>query len=140
LQKWEFLGQRFDNSSVIKMHELIIQDSIGNDYTKDLIENPGTQILLISPVLFKVNLEGLEKGIKLRNNIDGDAYFAVITGSDYQTAGRIFGTYDDLEVYFADDILLKAMIRSNPGIVIIKNGIVFKKIHYNDFPDKLELD
>lgn len=140
LQNWEFLGQRFDNSSVEKMHELIIQDSIGNDYTKDLIENPGTQVLLITPDLFKVNLKGLEKGVQLRNNIDGDAYFAVITGSDYQTAGRILGTYDDLEVYFADDILLKAMIRSNPGIVIIKNGIVFKKIHYNDFPEKLELN
>ncbi|MDR0796921.1 MAG: DoxX family protein [Tannerella sp.] len=40
----------------------------------------------------------------------------------------------------ADDVLLKTMIRSNPGLIIIKNGTILAKLHYNDIPgeDKLE--
>ncbi len=140
LSKWEFLGQRFDNSSLIKKHDLIIEDSLGNDFTKDLTENPGTQILIISPDLYTVDKQGLAKAMALRENIDGNAYFAVITGSSFDLAAMVFKKYSGLEVYFADDILLKAMIRSNPGIVILKNGVVYKKLHYKDIPNKLEIN
>ena len=43
-------------------------------------------------------------------------------------------------VYFADDVELKAMIRSNPGLLLMHDGVVLEKWHYNDFPDLSEME
>lgn len=139
IANWEFVGQRFDNSSVIKMYELIIEDSLGNDFTKDLIENPFTQILLIVPDLEKINDIGVKKAFMISKTLGEDEYFAIVTVADFESAGKFFSeNMDGIEVYFADDIELKAMIRSNPGIIILKEGIVIDKLHYNDFPTILD--
>lgn len=55
--------------------------------------------------------------------------FKSATGSDYP-----FVT--------GDDILLKTIVRSNPGVVLLKNGEVVEKWHYKKLPDfeKLKAD
>jgi hypothetical protein len=40
----------------------------------------------------------------------------------------------------SDDTELKTMIRSNPGMILIRNGIIIKNWHYNDFPDYKDLE
>ena len=42
--------------------------------------------------------------------------------------------------YFTDATVLKAMIRSNPGIMLVKNGIVLGKWHHNDVPTFKEVN
>ncbi|MEY8021430.1 BT_3928 family protein [Muriicola sp. SD30] len=40
--------------------------------------------------------------------------------------------------YFTDETTLKTIVRSNPGILRVKEGTIIQKLHYNDFED-LEL-
>lgn len=40
---------------------------------------------------------------------------------------------------YSDATLLKTMIRSNPGLVLIQNGTIIKKWHYNDLPAASDL-
>ena len=42
--------------------------------------------------------------------------------------------------YFADATVLKSMIRSNPGFILLQNGVVRGKYHYHDIPDISKLE
>ncbi|KUG07971.1 BT_3928 family protein [Solirubrum puertoriconensis] len=42
--------------------------------------------------------------------------------------------------YFADATVLKSMIRSNPGFMLLQNGVVKGKFHYHDIPDREKLE
>lgn len=41
--------------------------------------------------------------------------------------------------YYSDKTLLKTMVRSNPGLVLMKDGVVMEKWHYNDIPSAAEV-
>ncbi|MEL7589369.1 MAG: BT_3928 family protein [Prolixibacteraceae bacterium] len=39
-----------------------------------------------------------------------------------------------------DQTTLKTMIRSNPGLILLRNGVILDKWHYNDFPSIREFE
>ena len=43
------------------------------------------------------------------------------------------------DYYFVDGTVLKAMVRSNPGILLLRDGTVLGKWHINDQPTAGEL-
>ena len=40
----------------------------------------------------------------------------------------------------SDDIPLKTIVRANPGLVLLKNGVVLKNWHGNDIPSIEEFE
>lgn len=49
---------------------------------------------------------------------------------DYRHEVQLSGDY-----YYLDDTVLKTMIRSNPGIMLLKDGVIKGKWHYKDVPE-----
>jgi uncharacterized membrane protein YphA (DoxX/SURF4 family) len=135
--QWEFENQRVDNSRVPKGHSLDIFDSQGNDYTETFINNPGYQFIVASYSLKDASRKGFEKIDKLDDDIVGNGHsLIVVTGSiDEEVQSFRKGLHPDIEFYHADDIELKMVIRANPGLILLKDGVVMGKWNWRDIPD-----
>ncbi len=76
----------------------------------------------IVPVLKEAEGSGMKVAVVSRiANPDKLEHFVKAIGTDWP-------------IYQADDILLKTIIRSNPGIVLLKEGKIIAKWHYRKFP------
>ncbi len=139
---WVFVDQRIDDSQVIKPHDLIIENAQRDDVTSGIIENPGFQLLIISQDMDEANGEAMIKASKLAVALEPESVeTALITATGPEEVKKYLKLYNiTYPVYYADDIELKAMIRSNPGIMLLHNGVILNKWHYNDFPTKAEID
>jgi uncharacterized membrane protein YphA (DoxX/SURF4 family) len=137
MSEWEFVRQRIDDSGLNLKHGLIIEDELGNILTDQIIENPDYQFILAVYDIVDADDEGMIKAAEIYNNLDDiNAGFDMITSSTPELISEYADKYSiDYGVYYGDDIELKAMIRSNPGLVLLKEGIVIEKWHYNDFPN-----
>jgi uncharacterized membrane protein YphA (DoxX/SURF4 family) len=60
----------------------------------------------------------------------------VISGIDDEKAKALTeATGINAEIFTADEKLLKTIMRSNPGIILWKNGVLLHKWHYKKLPD-----
>ncbi len=142
MSQWEFVDQRADDSQVVKKYDLQIEDSSGTNVTKDIIESPDYQFIIVSYYLGDGSEKGFEKLPAIVDYLNTKGVNVVLlTASENSNIKAFLKRYRlNVDTYFADDIQLKAMIRSNPGLILLKNGVVLKKWHYNDFPGVKQLD
>jgi hypothetical protein len=142
MASWEFVSQRVDDSEVVKGHSLVIQDVDGNDMTATFVENPEYQFLLIVNDLLEADPAGMDRANELFKKVNEAGYsFILVTGSLRSEINKAREYLDqDLEIFSADDIELKMMIRANPGLILLKDSFVIDKWHYNDFPDFNDLE
>ncbi|MFZ4863770.1 BT_3928 family protein [Sphingobacterium sp. Mn56C] len=148
-ENWEIVGE--PTTKLIKkgyqvpISDLIISDAEGNDYTKDIIGNPyynfvvtSVDVTKLSPTDFlaldRINqtIQELSKEFPLRA--------ILLTASSSDDVNYLNDQLDlVLETFYADAIPLKSMVRSNPGVMLLQNGVVIKKWSKNTFPTKEEL-
>ncbi|WP_373275014.1 BT_3928 family protein [Parapedobacter tibetensis] len=146
-ENWEIVGD--PESKLVKeghqipIPDLLISDANGNDFTQQVIENPYYNIIIVAWNLDHTNLEALRNINALVMNA-ADAYnirSVLLTANSTQDAERIS---DDLkllaEIFYADAVPLKSMVRANPGVLLMQNGVVIDKWHYNTLPDFDTLD
>lgn len=135
--EWEFESRRDEIIEAEKKHNLEIENFKGTNFTKSIIERPGFGFLLISYDIETANGEAMLKipGL-IESTVNHDVNFVMLTASGPETLAKYFELYQlRYATFLADDIELKTMIRSNPGLVLMEDGVVVKKWHYNDFPE-----
>jgi uncharacterized membrane protein YphA (DoxX/SURF4 family) len=137
VSQWEFVGQRVDDSGVAKKHTLKIFDAGGNDFTETIINNPGYQFLVVSYSLEDASRKGFEKIDRFDKGVNHDGHSLVVLTGSQEDEIKSFqkGLHPDIGFYQADDVELKMMIRANPGIILMKDGVILAKWHYRDLPD-----
>jgi len=141
VENWEFIGQRVD-AAPFPENYIYIGDENGQDYFKTFTQHPDYQFLLIMYYIENANLKNLES-IKqfaltsFEKNID----FIAITGSTPKTVEEFKQTNEiPFEIFYSDEITLKTIIRSNPGLVLIKDGTILDKWSHRDIPKFEDID
>lgn len=115
--------------------------SIWNDqgeFTDQLLT--GNKLLVIIYDASKADRENIEEIKRLTADVK-KADALVLTASGYEEFEK-FRHAVQLAVpyYYADATVLKTMIRSNPGIMLLADGTVVGKWHHNDVPAAEEIN
>ncbi|MEJ5964338.1 BT_3928 family protein [Pedobacter immunditicola] len=120
-----------------KIKDLSISDASGTDYTKELIENPYYNLIIVAYDLGATNEKAMAKlnDMALEAEKDFNIRTVLLTSNSAQDAAA-FSKRMKLftEIFYADAVPLKSMVRANPGVLLLKDGVVINKWHYNTMP------
>jgi uncharacterized membrane protein YphA (DoxX/SURF4 family) len=106
------------------------------DIAGRILDNPEGVFLLIAPQLEKADDEHVDKINSVYDyTSEKKLAFYAVTASPQEAITR-WSDYTGAEYPFlqADDVLLKTIIRSNPGLLLLKGGTILAKWHYHDIP------
>jgi uncharacterized membrane protein YphA (DoxX/SURF4 family) len=141
LADWIFKSQRVVDPNKDQGMVLRVEDQYGTDFTSSVLDNPDYQFILVAYDLNTASRKGFSKILPLYKRAVFDGYsFICLTSSnpaDVKKFRMANGT--GFDYYYSDDVVLKTMVRSNPGLVLIKDGVVLAKWGFRDFPDYEEL-
>jgi len=128
MTEWEYTDMRIVDPNEYPT-EVSFFNLNGDDVTLDILQDPLYHFLLVSYDLKLANWENLEKIRSIKNQAEADGYsFSMITSSSEETIDNFQKSqqfYADF--YQGDDIDLKTIIRSNPGLIVIKKGKIIGK-------------
>ncbi len=113
----------------------------GEDMTGDILERRGYTFLL---VVHRVE-EADDSDIDLVNEIfdysveHGYPFYALTSSPAEEIEAWRENTGAEYEFFLADDIVLKTVVRSNPGLLLLKDGTIWNKWSNNNLPDEFAL-
>ncbi len=143
------LNWKWDNTKTVlikkgyvpPIHDFAVTTKQGNNITDSILNDKGYSVLLIAYNINKSDAEGLKKAERLQEfcTTTGKAKFYAVSASASSDVERV-KKENGLSIDFCsgDETALKTVVRANPGIIILKEGVVIGKYHYNDF-DKISL-
>ncbi len=114
----------------------------GEDVTEDVLNDEGYTFLLVSPHLENADDSQLDLINQIYEYAEDNGYtFYCITASGEKGIGR-WRDITGAEYPFAqtDETTLKTIIRSNPGLVLLKDGKVIRKWSHDRLPDEYALN
>ncbi|NGM67140.1 BT_3928 family protein [Sphingobacterium sp. SGR-19] len=147
---WEVVGE--PESKLVKkgyqipIPDLLISDAEGNDLTQEIITNPYYNFVVVTTYVDKLSLADIIALDRINTTIrdlasDYPLRAILLTSSSSEVARGLQDEMDlVLETLYADNVPLKSMVRSNPGVLLLQNGTVIKKWSKITFPSKEELE
>ena len=118
------------------IHDFSILTNEGEDITEEVLSHQGYTFLLISPHLENADDSQLDLINQVYEYSKEQGYpFYCLTASTGKTISRWQEmTGADYPFCSTDEITLKTIIRSNPGLVLLKQGTVLQKWSHNNLP------
>ena len=143
---WTFIESKTKMVSegfIPEIHDFsIILTPEGEDITMNVLADTSYTFLLIAPHLEEADDSNVDRINELYDYCVEHQYaFYCLTAS----GDEMIETWKEFEgadypFAIADDITLKTIVRSNPGLVLLKNGVVYNKWSCNTLPTSDQLN
>lgn len=124
------------------IHDLIISNANGVEFTDELLNNPFYNLVI---VMYDLNTS--ERGAQPELNAlvkKAQEYnirsVGLTAASEQAVRGFIAETDALYEFFYCDATPLKSMVRSNPGLLLMKDGTVVAKWSHRELPAPEELE
>jgi len=119
------------------IHDFVLEHPKQGDITKEVLADPSYTFLFISNKLEGMNYSRLQEimDVKLYANKHGYRFLGLTNSSPRVIEDWKYEYDDALAFCTLDDRTLKTMMRSNPGLIVLKNGTVYQKWGFRDVPD-----
>jgi hypothetical protein len=134
---WKFIDQK---SVLLKkgyeppIHDFLITAMDGEDLTDNILSHKGYTLLMITKKLNEADEKNLSEGFLIGRycqEIGINFFILTASGSD-----EVNNYGNDLPFCTADETTLKTMLRSNPGYMLLKDGIIIDKWSWANVPEK----
>lgn len=143
---WKFVEAR----TIVKekgyepaIHDFSLMDmETGEDITESVLADKGYTFFLVAHRIEEAD----DSNIDLINEIydysveNGYKFYCLTSSLDYQIEQWKDKTGAEYPFCLVDDITLKTMIRSNPGLMLIKDGTIVNKWSDSELPDEYALN
>lgn len=132
---YTYVSSRVTNleESTPKITDYQVSATDGTDFTEQTFE--GAKLILVFYDTKKANKTHIKDIKELLDGLQEQIQPLVLTSASQQNFEALRHEYQlAVSYYQTDATVLKAMIRSNPGIMLFKNGVVLGKWHHNDVP------
>lgn len=136
---WEFDSMEsnlIQEGYVPPIHDFRIETPDGENILDFFLYDENYVFILVAYDLDKTATEPLDEINQLANwAMENGMSFICLTSSLPDESAEFAEEHNiSYEFFNTDEITLKTMIRSNPGLMVIKDGTVVAKYHYNDIP------
>ncbi len=144
--EWEFVDRKqivLEKGIPAPIHDFILTSNEGEDLTSQILDFEKPILLFVINDLDKVKNHGVEALKSFINQSDqtNEINYAFLSSSSdeqlelWKSEQGLIGTN-----LAGDETMLKTMIRSNPGVVLLRKGTIMGKWNFRDFPtyEKLE--
>ena len=138
MSQWEFVDQRVEGGANFLGFSAL--DEEGNDVTESILTTENL-LMFTSHDLTKVTEKEWEKIKKITEAAEKQDFTVIWTVADEpEYVDQLREKYDFLyEVYYADELEIKPIVRSNPGLIWLDNGLVKDKWSSVDFKKALKV-
>lgn len=138
-KKLEFVDQKKTIIQEYKdapIHDFIIDDQDQNSHNLEIIGNPEWQFILVCYDLDEASRKAFAGINALATDCIKDSIsFVCLTGSDWQKVAAFRNELKTgFEFYTVDETALKSVVRSNPGLILLRDGVVVDKWAWRDIP------
>lgn len=144
--EWEFTNEQdnvvLEEGVPAKIANFGAYDEDGYDVTETILNNEDYSFWVLSKNMKESNEGAWAKLNSISEYADANnkAMFGFMT-LNFDEAEELRHEYQiPYTLYQADETFIKTVIRSNPGLVLLKNGYVMGKWHHKNIPDAEEMD
>jgi uncharacterized membrane protein YphA (DoxX/SURF4 family)/peroxiredoxin len=142
---WKYVDRKLTllkKGYVPPIHDFTVSTYDGIEITDSILSNTNYSFLVVAYNIDKSNTQGLGKINSLAEKLKSKGInFYGMTASNAKSVQEVISAQNlNFIFHSTDDITLKTIIRANPGLVLLKDGVIVDKWHYNNIPEASEFE